>query len=1103
MPDPKRPHQQQIKDAQAKHLSELFGEADVPKPTTQQADAQAKQRGAQLSEAAQAKQQALGDAERQKLAELQAGQAAAKAAVQATPSAPPAPAPADSKLHELSRRNDLAATALDNMRRHARQSTPPPAPSPPPAPAPTKPSRRAPSPEELDKLLRAMAQRAARRGAPASGARPGPERVEADPVAEAPPEAPPEESPEKNQEQQTEIIEKLRARESKLQTQVAAPTPQPEQERAVEAPVTAELTVETEANSVRSAKLHDALEEIRVAQRQHNPEGTVHGVTDVQRQLPHHPLYDPPADAAPDKPARTAPGWLERLNSDEKKVVKKLERVLLEVRIPRHRSKEGESGQNLGEQLAVAEQLFTSLHSLYRGGLTNTFFEQDSLSFEIAASDGTIGWFVGVPLHLQSLVEKQIHAYFADAEITPVPFYNIFTRDGYVAASSLALREKNIYPIRTFSESDAADPMSGLVNALSKIAPQEGAAIQIMLAPTGHRWRGKGQATARQYAQGRSAMRTGTGGKVLGGIGKFASELFSAAASSPKQNGGPVGVGDEPRKLTAAQEELIEKIEQKASKVGFEVVIRLVSAASDRGVAEANLDNLKRAFGTYTAPDLNGFKEIVGSVQTQAKLVTRSIFRELDGAGKKMILNAEELANLWHPPTKSVETPHVRWLGAKAAPPPSNIAPDGLLLGYNQYRGQSSDIRLKEDDRRRHLYAVGKTGMGKTTLLENMIIQDIRDGKGLAVIDPHGDLAEKILMKIPRERAEDVIYFDPGDTARPMAFNMLDYKLPEQKDFVVQETVGIFYKLFGDEMIGPKFEHWTRNGILTLMEDDETGAVLFDLPRLFSERDFAAYKISKVKDPVVKSFWAREMAQTSDFHKSEMLGYFISKFGRFITNEMMRNIIGQPKSAFDIRQVMDEGKILIMNLSKGKTGEMNSALLGMIAVSKVQMAAMSRVDIPEEQRKDFYLYVDEFQNLTNEESIQSILSEARKYRLNLVIAHQYIAQLEEKVRDAVFGNVGTAVSFRVGADDAEYLEKQFEPVFDAHDLINLEKANAYVKLIIDGLATRAFNMKTYAPEPVAADEREIGEAIRQLSRLKFGRDQKLVDYEIRMRSRLG
>lgn len=794
---------------------------------------------------------------------------------------------------------------------------------------------------------------------------------------------------------------------------------------------------------------------------------------------------------------------LESLSGDEKKVVKKLERVLLEIRIPRHRHKEGDKPAELTEQVAVGEQLFQSLHSIYRGGLSSAIFEQDSLSFEIAASNGEIGWYVGVPLHLQNLVEKQIHAYYPDAEITPVPMYNIFSREGFVAASALALQKKNLYPIKTFRDLET-DPVAGLVGALAKIAPEEGAAIQIMIAPTGHRWRSKGQSLARQYAQGKGGGGGGNAGsKIFGGIFKFGGELASAAMADTKKDGAHANSDDEPKKLTQAQEEFVEKIETKASKVGFDVVIRVVTAATDRSVAEANLSHIVNAFSPFSTPDLNGFKEIVSPVGNQGKLVTRYIFRELEGAGKKIILNAEELASLWHPPTPDVETPNVRWLGAKSASAPANIPREGLLIGYNQYRGEAKDIRLKEDDRRRHMYAVGKTGMGKSVFLENMILQDIRDGKGVAVIDPHGDLAEKILNKIPRERAEDVVYFDPGDTERPMAFNMLDYSSPEQKDFVVQETVAIFYKLFGEELIGPKFEHWTRNGILTLMEDKETGAVLFDLPRLFSEREFAAEKIAKVKDPVVKSFWEREMAQTADFHKSEMLGYFISKFGRFITNEMMRNIIGQPKSAFDIRQVMDESKILIMNLAKGKTGEINSALLGMIAVSKIQMAAMSRVDIPEEERKDFYLYVDEFQNLTNEESIQSILSEARKYRLNLVIAHQYIAQLEEKVRDAVFGNVGTAVSFRVGADDAEYLEKQFEPVFDAHDLINLDKANAYVKLIIDGLATRAFNMKTYTPEPVSNDEAAVGKAIRELSRLKYGRNKQLVDYEIRMRSNLG
>ncbi len=803
----------------------------------------------------------------------------------------------------------------------------------------------------------------------------------------------------------------------------------------------------------------------------------------------------------PNLPAR-AQRMLDQLSKGDKKVVKKLERVLLEVRVPRHRPKEGERQQELKEQLGVAEQLFASLHSIYRGGMTSQLFEQDAISFEVAAPGGEIGFFVGVPLHLQSLVEKQIHAYYPDAEITPVPLYNIFARQGFVAATSLAQRKQARYPIKTYQDFEA-DPMAGIVGSLAKLGPDEGAAIQIMIAPTGHRWRKQAQSYARQYAQGKSGTGGSASGKVFGGLFKFGGDLISAATTDPKQDAQkPAQSSDEPRKLTQIEEQMVEKIETKAGSPGFEVVIRIVSAAADKGVAELNLQHLTRAFQQYDAPDLNGFKEIVSPVASQARLVTRYVFRELSGAGKKMILGPAELASIWHPPSEGIETPHIRWLGAKTAAPPSNMPRDGLLLGYNQYRGQATDVRLKEDDRRRHMYAVGKTGMGKSVFLENMILQDIRAGRGVAVIDPHGDLAEKVLSKVPRERAEDVVYFDPGDAERPMAFNMLDYATPEQKDFVVQETVGIFYKLFGEELIGPKFEHWTRNGILTLMEDKETGAVLFDLPRLFSERDFAAQKIAKVKDPVVKSFWQREMAQTSDFHKSEMLGYFISKFGRFITNEMMRNIIGQPKSAFDIRQVMDEGKILIMNLGKGRVGEINSSLLGMIAVSKIQMAAMSRVDTPEHQRKDFYLYVDEFQNLTNEESIQSILSEARKYRLNLTIAHQYIAQLDEKVRDAVFGNVGTAVSFRVGADDAEYLEKQFEPVFDAHDLLNLDKANCYAKLVIDGLSTRSFNMKTYSPEPVTQEDAEIGEAIRKLSRLKYGRDKQLVDYEIRMRSNL-
>ncbi|MSU76271.1 hypothetical protein EXS54_02270, partial [Patescibacteria group bacterium] len=414
---------------------------------------------------------------------------------------------------------------------------------------------------------------------------------------------------------------------------------------------------------------------------------------------------------------------ISNLSGDEKKIVKKLERVLLEVRIPRPQGSEETQPEPLKEQVAVAEQLFTALHSIYRGGLTARLFEQDSISFEIAASNGQIGWYIGVPLHLQSLVEKQVHAYYPDAEITPVPMYNIFSRQGFVAATSLAFQKKNLYPIKTYQEFEA-DPMAGVAGALDKIAEGEGAAVQIMIAPTGGKWRKKGQSMARQYAQGKGKNGSFGADDVFGGIFKFGGELMSAATADPKQDAAVPNRADEPRKLTQTEEEFVEKIETKASKVGYEVVIRVVTAATDRGLAESNMQDITRAFAPYNSPDLNGFKERVAPVQSQGKLITKYVFRDLEGAGKKMIMNAEELAGLWHLPTTDVETPNVRWLGAKSAPPPSNAPKTGLLIGYNQYRGAATDIRMKEDDRRRHMYTVGKTGMGKTTLLKNMIIQD-------------------------------------------------------------------------------------------------------------------------------------------------------------------------------------------------------------------------------------------------------------------------------------------------------------------------------------------------------------------------------------------
>jgi type IV secretory pathway TraG/TraD family ATPase VirD4 len=429
---------------------------------------------------------------------------------------------------------------------------------------------------------------------------------------------------------------------------------------------------------------------------------------------------------------------------------------------------------------------------------------------------------------------------------------------------------------------------------------------------------------------------------------------------------------------------------------------------------------------------------------------------------------------------------------------------EGLLLGRSIYRGQETPIFMQRDDRRRHSYIIGRTGSGKTEIMKYMSVQDIKNGEGLCIIDPHGDFIEDILPHIPKERAEDVILFEPFDMDRPMGLNILQVDGEEQKDFAVQEMIQIFYKLVTDPaMLGPMFEHNMRNAMLTLMADEEHPGTITDIPRIFTDTEFQKYKVSKLKDPVVKLFWEKEMAKTSDFHKSEMLGYLISKVGRFVENAMMRNIVGQSKSSFNFREVMDGRKILLINLAKGKVGEINAKLLGLIIVSKIQMAALSRADVKEDQRPDFYLYVDEFQNFVTD-AFSSILSEARKYRLSLIVAHQYLGQLEQQagaqgaaskdLRDAVFGNAGTMMCFRIGAEDSEVMAKEFKPTFNEFDLVNVDRYNAYVKLMINGTASKPFNMATY-PLPKDGNE-EQAKAIRQLSRLKFGRPRAEVEEEI-------
>jgi type IV secretory pathway TraG/TraD family ATPase VirD4 len=468
------------------------------------------------------------------------------------------------------------------------------------------------------------------------------------------------------------------------------------------------------------------------------------------------------------------------------------------------------------------------------------------------------------------------------------------------------------------------------------------------------------------------------------------------------------------------------------------------------------------------------------------------------------VLNSEELATVFHFPNKSIETAHIYWLNAKRAPAPSQIPMSGMFLGKSRYRGVERPIYVGDDDRRRHMYVIGKTGTGKSQLLEEMIIQDIKAGKGVAVVDPHGDLIDGILSRIPPERAEDVIYFDPSDNDRPMGLNMLEAKTEEQKHFVVTSIVGLMYKLY-DPMktgiIGPRFEHAIRNAMLTVMV--EPGNTFVEVVRVLTDSAFVQELLPKLTDPIIRRYWTDQIAQTADFHKSEVLDYIVSKFGRFVTNKLMRNIIGQSQSSFEFRKVMDEGKILLVNLAKGKIGEENSNFLGLILVPRILISAMSRQEIPEDQRKDFYLYVDEFQNFATPDFAQ-ILSEARKYRLNLIVANQFIGQMEEEVKNAVFGNVGTVVSFRVGVTDANYLQHEFQPTFNEADLINIDKFNAYIKTNVKNEPVKPFSIDLTKDMTTINAERnkKIAEAVIQLSRLKYGRSRELVEAEITHRARL-
>ena len=741
------------------------------------------------------------------------------------------------------------------------------------------------------------------------------------------------------------------------------------------------------------------------------------------------------------------------------------------IRLPR-RSKEG---KELKTEIATTEQFLSSLF-----GFGKPFV------FEVAVP------YVGEEIHFYAAIDssygesfvRQVQSLWGDAQVQAAEDYNIFNYSGVNIGARVHLKERFVLPVRTYDElnMDTFLPFLGGFTKVNQVG--EGAVLQIIVKPTTSDYKKKIRLGLQMLKRGARLSEV-----LKHPLSSSFGDFMGAFSGSGKKNSENDKILDE---------QAIKALERKLGKPLFETNIRVLTSAPSDYQATEIFQGITAGFSQLGAPERNGF--VISKTKNIRELAHQFSFREFSERDA-MILNSEEIASIFHFPTVFTDIPRVKEVKAKGAEPPPNLPASGTLIGKSSYRNEEREVRIGDEDRRRHVYIIGQTGTGKSNLLTNMVVGDIESGKGVAVIDPHGDLVEDILSRVPKERFEDVIVFDPGDIMRPLGINMIEYDFnrPEEKTFIVNEMQSIFNKLFTAETMGPMFEQYMRNALLLLMEDAENEpATLMEVARVFTDADFRKRKLPRIKNPSVQDFWEKEAVKAGgEAALSNITPYITSKFNNFTANDYMRVIIGQAKSAFNFRRVMDEGKILLVNLSKGRIGDINANLLGMILVGKFLMAALSRVDMPQENRLDFNLYIDEFQNFTTD-SIAVILSEARKYRLNLVIAHQFIGQLTEKIRDAVFGNVGSVVSFRIGAQDAEFLTKQFDPVFGEQDLLNIDNFNAYVKLLIRGETSKPFNIKTI---PASTGDPKSAVYLRETSRERYGRLREETEEEILKRLR--
>ena len=739
------------------------------------------------------------------------------------------------------------------------------------------------------------------------------------------------------------------------------------------------------------------------------------------------------------------------------------------------------------ETISQAQTMYNIISSTATKGFKSRLYGQRHMVFEIVASKGLIHYYIVAPLVIIDVIKQAVVAAYPSARLEECEEHNIFRQAGKISGTiggELTLKRDYSYPIATYQDSKR-DAMQAILNALA-VSHDDGAAIQIILRPASERWTRRALSLVEKIRKDKGVAKGTT-------VREFAGALWHPPV--------PQETKPEDKQLSTLEQATVEAIEEKTRHPGFEVLIRVIASSNTSARSQVLLKNIVAAFSLFDAPGKNGFKFTL--TKNVERFTTAFIFRFFAQEAGKTILNSVELATIFHlPEQRNTPTSQLQRQASKQVDGPTYTPEDGYLLGYNVYRGVKKEIRLSTGDRRRHVYIIGQTGTGKSGLLENLALQDMLDGKGMAFIDPHGDSAERLLGMVPRDRVEDVIYFSPGDMENPIGLNLFEFENEEQKDFLIQEAITMLYKLYDPGhtgIIGPRYEHWFRNGALTIMSDP-AGSSFIDIPQVFNDNNFTKAKMKYVKDQTVLDFWNKEMAQTSDYHKSEVLGWFVSKFGAFLSNEMMRNIIGQTKSGFNLREIMDQKKILLVNLSKGKTGELNSQLLGMIFVMKFQVAAMSRDNIPEDQRVDFSMYVDEFQNFATD-SFESILSEARKYRLSLIMANQFMAQLNDKIREAIIGNVGTVISGRIGTTDAEVMVKRFAPVFDAEDLTKLPNFESVATVMINNVPSAPFSMSLVPP--LGTPNPQLAAALKKLSAAKYGQPRRVVEEAIFKRLRSG